>query len=189
MIRGANGGCIGNGFKNSALADLLDEDFRLAPEKDNGCIAAWTRCWSIVRRCSNDLRRRWQGISLGQKIRGAALRFDQHLFRERAGVSGKGTKRRYGYSRDKRPDCVQVVIALVVTPEGFPLAYEVMPGNTADKTTLRDFLKKIETLYGKADRVWVMGPGHPDGRGAVLAEMRAKPSRQCDIWWARPKAA
>ena len=49
-------------------------------------------------------------------------------------------KRRYGYSRDHRPDCVQVVIALVVTPEGLPLAYEVLAGNTADSTTLRDFL-------------------------------------------------
>jgi transposase len=44
-------------------------------------------------------------------------------------------KRRYGYSRDKRSDCVQVVITLIVTPEGFPLAYEVLPGNTADNTT------------------------------------------------------
>jgi transposase len=48
-------------------------------------------------------------------------------------------KRRFGYSRDKRSDCVQVVIALIVTPAGFPLAYEVMAGNTAAKTTLRDF--------------------------------------------------
>jgi transposase len=61
-------------------------------------------------------------------------------------------KRRFGYSRNKRPDCVQVVIALIVTPEGFPLAYDVMAGNTADKTTLADFLKKIEDQYGKADR-------------------------------------
>ena len=45
----------------------------------------------------------------------------------------------FGYSRDKRPDCVQVVIALVVTPQGFALAYEVMPDNTSDKTTLKDF--------------------------------------------------
>jgi transposase len=66
-----------------------------------------------------------------------------------------GTKQRFGYSRDKRPDCVQVVIALIVTPEGFPLAYEVLPGNTADSTTLRGFLDRIEKQYGKADRVWV----------------------------------
>ena len=64
-------------------------------------------------------------------------------------------KRKYGYSRDKRFDCVQVVIALIVTPEGFPLAYEVMAGNTADKTTLSGFLNKIEEQYGKAERIWV----------------------------------
>lgn len=80
-------------------------------------------------------------------------------------------KRQYGYSRDKRPDCVQVVIALIVTPEGFPLAYEVMAGNTADKTTLRGFLQKIEELHGKAERVWVMDRGIPTEE--VLAEMRA----------------
>ena len=83
----------------------------------------------------------------------------------------EGDKRRYGYSRDKRPDWVQVVIALVVTPEGFPLAYEVMPGNTADKATLRGFLKKIQDLSGKAERVWVMDRGIPTEE--VLAEMRA----------------
>jgi transposase len=79
-------------------------------------------------------------------------------------------KRRYGYSRDRRPDCVQVVIALVVTPEGLPLAYEVLPGNTSDKTTLRGFLDRIERQYGKAQRVWVMDRGIPTE--AVLEEMR-----------------
>ena len=72
-----------------------------------------------------------------------------------------GGKRKFGYSRDRRSDCVQVVIALIVTPEGFPLAYEVMPGNTADKPTLADFIKKIEARYGKADRTWIMGRGIP----------------------------
>jgi transposase len=80
-------------------------------------------------------------------------------------------KRRFGYSRDKRFDCVQVVMALVVTPQGFPLAYEVMPGNTSDKTTLADFLKKIETRYGKANRTWVMDRGIPTEE--TLAQMRA----------------
>jgi transposase len=82
----------------------------------------------------------------------------------------EGSKRRHGYSRDKRPDCPQVVIALVVTPEGLPLAYEVLAGNTADSKTLRTFLKKIEAQYGKARRVWVMDRGVPTE--AVLAEMR-----------------
>jgi transposase len=80
-------------------------------------------------------------------------------------------KRRFGYSRDHRPDCVQVVIALVITPEGLPLAYEVLSGNTSDKTTLRDFLKRIEAQYGKAGRIWVMDRGIPTE--AVLAEMRS----------------
>src|SRR5207342_873893 len=80
-------------------------------------------------------------------------------------------KRRYGYSRDKRSDCVQVVIALIVTPEGFPLGYEVLPGNTSDKTTLRDMLQKIEAQYGKANRIWVMDRGIPTEE--TLAQMRA----------------
>ena len=80
-------------------------------------------------------------------------------------------KRKYGYSRDRRPDCVQVVIALIVTPEGFPLAYEVLAGNTSDKTTLGDFLAKIEKQYGKADRIWVMDRGIPTEE--TLAKMRA----------------
>jgi hypothetical protein len=83
----------------------------------------------------------------------------------------EGDKRRFGYSRDHRPDCVQIVIALVVTPEGLPLAYEVLPGNTADKATLRPFLEHIERQYGKARRVWLMDRGVPTEE--VLAEMRA----------------
>lgn len=84
-------------------------------------------------------------------------------------------KRKHGYSRDKRSDCVQVVIALIVTPEGFPLAYEVMDGNTSDKTTLPDFIKKIEEQYGKANRVWVMDRGIPTEK--ILEDMRkAEPS-------------
>jgi len=75
-----------------------------------------------------------------------------------------------GYSRDGRPDCLQVVIALVITPDGFPLAYEVLAGNTADCTTLKQFLTQIEATYGKARRVWVMDRGIPTE--ALLAEMR-----------------
>ena len=79
-------------------------------------------------------------------------------------------KRKFGYSRDKRSDCVQVVIALIVTPDGLPLAYEVMDGNTSDKTTLKAFLARIEAQYGKAKRTWVMDRGIPTED--VLAEMR-----------------
>src|SRR3979490_1005153 len=83
----------------------------------------------------------------------------------------EGDKTQHGYSRDHRGDCVQVIIALVVTPEGLPLAYEVLPGNTADNTTLKDFLARIVAQYGKARRIWLMDRGVPTE--AVLAEMRA----------------
>jgi hypothetical protein len=81
------------------------------------------------------------------------------------------SKRQFGYSRDHRSDCVQVVIALIITPQGFPLAYEVLPGNTADNTTLKDFLARIEGQYGKARRVWLMDRGIPTEE--VLGQMRA----------------
>ena len=79
--------------------------------------------------------------------------------------------RRFGYSRDRRSDCVQVVIALVVTPEGLPLAYEMLPGNTADKTTLQAMLELVQKRHGQAGRIWVMDRGIPTEE--VLAQMRA----------------
>jgi transposase len=91
----------------------------------------------------------------------------------------EGDKRRHGYSRDHRGDCVQVVIALVVTPDGLPLAYEVMAGNTADSTTLRGFLDSIERQYGKARRIWVMDRGIPTE--AVLEIMRQADPPVCYV--------
>ena len=81
-------------------------------------------------------------------------------------------KAKRGYSRDSRPDCAQVVIALIVTPDGFPLAYEVMDGNSSEQKTLRPFLDHIEQTYGKARRVWVMDRGIPTE--ATLEEMRER---------------
>jgi len=86
------------------------------------------------------------------------------------GEMEENPKAKHGYSRDGRPDCLQVVIALVITPDGFPLAYEVMDGNTSDRTTLRGFLDQIENTYGQAKRMWVMDRGIPSE--AILAEMR-----------------
>ncbi len=80
-------------------------------------------------------------------------------------------RRRFGYSRDKRNDCVQLIIALIITPEGLPLAYEVLAGNTTDNRTLRLFLRQIERRYGKAERIWLMDRGIPTE--ATLAQMRA----------------
>jgi len=154
-------------FHDSATADLLEEDFGLA-QKDN----LYRRLDKLLTHRAalfQHLRRRWEDL-FGAKFE--VLLYDlTSTYFESDPPFPEGDKRRYGYSRDKRPDCVQVVIALIVTPEGFPLAYEVMPGNTADKTTLRGFLKKIEELYGQAERVWVMDRGIPTEE--VLAEMRA----------------
>jgi transposase len=114
------------------------------------------------------LRTRWQDL-FGAKFE--VLLYDlTSTYCESDPPFPEGDKRRFGYSRDKRPDCVQVIIALIVTPEGYPLAYEVLPGNTSDKTTLKAFLEKIEALYGKAQRIWVMDRGIPTE--AVLEEMR-----------------
>lgn len=64
-----------------------------------------------------------------------------------------------GYSRDHRPDCPQLVIAMVVTPEGFPLSYEVFDGDRADVATLEAMLDQVEAKYGRARRVWIFDRG------------------------------
>ena len=114
------------------------------------------------------LRQRWQDL-FGAKFE--ILLYDlTSTYFESDPPDNDEDKRRFGYSRDKRHDCVQVVIALIVTPDGFPLAYEVLPGNTRDNTTLRSFLQKIEEQYGKAQRIWVVDRGIPTEE--VLSEMR-----------------
>jgi len=153
-------------FGNSAMADLLDEDFALA-EKDT-----LYRCLDkvLAHRSAlfQHLRQRWEDL-FGVKFQ--VLLYDlTSTYFESDPPFPEGDKRKFGYSRDKRSDCVQVVIALSVTPEGFPLAYEVMAGNTADKTTLKGLIARIESLYGKAERIWVMDRGIPTE--AVLEQMR-----------------
>jgi len=154
-------------FKHSAMANLLGEDFSLA-QKDKlyRCLDRLLEHRDALFR---HLRCRWEDL-FGVKFEVVLYDLTSTYF-ESDPPFGEGDKRQYGYSRDKRPDCVQVVIGLVVTPEGFPLAYEVMAGNTSDRTTLRAFLQRIETLYGKAQRIWLMDRGIPTEE--VLAEMRA----------------
>jgi len=154
-------------FDHSAMADLLGEDFKIA-QKDT-----LYRCHDRLLKHKEDLFRhlkgRWHSL-FGAKCE--VLLYDlTSTYFESDPPFADNDKRQFGYSRDKRSDCVQVVIALVVTPEGFPLGYEVMAGNTADNTTLRGFLNKIERQHGKAERVWVMDRGIPTE--AVLADMRA----------------
>jgi len=154
-------------FEQCALDDLLGEDFSIAA-KDT-----LYRCHDLLLEHKNALfgflRQRWEDLF---KVKFDILLYDlTSTYFESSPPSNPNDKRKYGYSRDKRNDCVQVVIALVVTPEGFPLAYEVMAGNTSDKTTLKDFLQKIEDQYGKAGRTWIMDRGIPTEE--TLAQMRA----------------
>ena len=75
------------------------------------------------------------------------------------GLAHRNEKAARGYSRDSRPDCKQVCLGLVVTPEGLPVAYEVFAGNRTDVTTLQDIVKGMEDKYGQAQRVWVVDRG------------------------------
>ena len=155
-------------FTQSAMADLLGEDFALV-QKDK-LYRCLDRLLAHRRDFFSYLRERWQTLF---DVSYEVLLYDLTSTYFESAPPEYGSKsrlRRYGYSRDKRPDCVQVVIALIVTPQGFPLAYEVMPGNTADNTTLSDFLGKIEAQYGRSERIWVMDRGIPTE--AVLQEMR-----------------
>jgi transposase len=153
-------------FTSSAMADLLDADFALAGK-------------DTLYRCLDKLLPHKDALMLFLKQRWGELfgaSFDVLLYDLTSTYFESDTpreapdKRQYGYSRDKRGDCRQVVIGLIVTPEGFPLSYEVLPGNTADCTTLSDLLRRIEARYGKANRTWVMDRGIPTEE--TLAQMR-----------------
>ena len=153
-------------FEQSAMGDLLGEDFSLVEK--NTLYRCLDKVLTHKLALFGHLRQRWQDLFGAQFD---VLLYDlTSTYFESVPPDDDADKRRFGYSRDKRKDCVQVVIALVVTPEGFPLAYEVLPGNTSDKTTLRSFLQKIEAQYGKARRIWVMDRGIPTED--VLREMR-----------------
>jgi transposase len=165
-------------FDQTAMAELLGTDFAVA-EKDR-LYRCLDRLLEHKQELFLHLRQRWQDLF--------ATQFDV-LFYDLTSTYFEGEaegieKAKRGYSRDHRPDCVQVIIALVITPEGFPLAYEVMDGNTSDRTTLRGFLDRIETAYGKARRVWVMDRGIPTE--ALLQEMR-DPARQTFYLVGTPK--
>jgi transposase len=165
-------------YLDSAMDQLLETDFAVA-EKDR------------LYRCLDRVLEHKQELFLWLKQKWADLfhaDFEVLLYDLTStyfeGEMEQNSKARRGYSRDGRPDCLQLVIALVITPDGFPLAYEVMNGNTSDRSTLRDFLKKVEDTYGKARRVWVMDRGIPSE--AILKEMR-EPERQTFYLVGTPK--
>ena len=153
-------------FLRSALADLLRGDFSLAEE--HRLYACHDQLLAHKAELFSHLRQRWSDLFNASFD---VLLYDlTSTYFESQPPFPEGDKRRYGYSRDKRFDCVQVVIALVVTPEGFPLGYEVLAGNTDERATLADWLQRIEEQYGKARRIWVMDRGIPTEE--VLAQMR-----------------
>jgi hypothetical protein len=153
-------------YERSAMADLLGAGFELVEiHKLYECL---DRLIEHKRALFDHLTQRWKDMF---NAKFDVLLYDlTSTYFESDPPFPENDKRKYGYSRDKRFDCVQVVIALIVTPEGFPLAYEVMAGNTADNTTLKGFLEKIEKQYGKAERIWVMDRGIPTEE--VLRHMR-----------------
>ena len=154
-------------FEHSALADLLGADSALA--EIHTLYACHDRLLEHKSALFDHLVGRWRDLF---NVSFDVLLYDlTSTYFESDPPLAEEDKRRHGYSRDHRGDCVQVVIALVVTPEGLPLAYEVLAGNTADCTTLAGFLERIERQYGKARRVWCMDRGVPTE--AVLAQMRA----------------
>jgi len=154
-------------FERSALGDLLGADAALADI--HTLYACHDRLLEHKEAVFDHLVSRWRDLF---NVTFDVLLYDlTSTYFESDPPADDEDKRRHGYSRDHRPDCVQVVIALVVTPEGLPLAYEVLAGNTRDCTTLKDFLARIERQYGKARRVWCMDRGVPTE--AVLAQMRA----------------
>jgi len=154
-------------FGRTALADLLGADESLADS--HALYACHDRLLAHKEALFSHLVERWRDLF---NVTFDVLLYDlTSTYFESDPPLDESDKRRHGYSRDHRGDCVQVVIALVVTPEGLPLAYEVLAGNTADSTTLRAFLARIERQYGRARRVWCMDRGVPTE--AVLEEMRA----------------
>jgi hypothetical protein len=151
-------------FLSSAMDELLDEDFAVAAKN------RLYDCLDIIdpHRAAlfTHLQARWKDL-FGATYDLLLYDLTSSYFE---GEMARAPKARHGHSRDKRSDCRQVVIAVVLTPEGFPLAYEIMPGNTSDKTTLKAFLQKIEAQYGKANRIWIMDRGIPTEE--VLEAMR-----------------
>ena len=157
--------CHRQWYDQSAMGDLLGPDFQWGGKDQLDAVL--DRLLEHRPALFAHLQARWKDL-FGAKCEVLLYDLTRTYFE---GQAEEIPSAQFGHSRDHRSDCRQVVVALVITPEGFPLAYEVMPGNTSDKTTLKEFLAKIEKQYGKAHRVWIMDRGIPTED--VLKEMRA----------------
>jgi len=156
-------------FVRSAMGDLLGEDFALA-QKDKPY-----RCLDLLLKHRDEmfvfLKERW-GALFGASCDVLLYDLTSTYFESEPPEPGSASKKKFGYSRDRRSDCVQVVVALVLTPEGFPIAYEVLRGNQSEAATLETFLNRIEERWGKARRVWLMDRGIPTEE--TLEKMRLR---------------
>lgn len=151
-------------FDQTAMDFLLDCDFQIAEK--NRLYRCLDRILPYKDELCRHLKQRWETMF--------NLEYDILLYDLTStyfeGVCQRNSKAKFGHSKDRRSDCRQVLVALIVTPEGFPINYEVLAGNTAESTTLMELIAKIETMYGKARRVWLMDRGIPTE--ASLAAMR-----------------
>jgi len=156
-------------YKESALEDLLG----VALERVNA--SRLYRGLDVLRRhkealCAHLMERyrSWFGVGFEFLLYDVTSTF----FEGRAAANAKAAR---GYSRDNRPDCRQVCIGLVVSPEGLPLAYEVFAGNRADVTTVEEIVGAMEARYGQAGRIWVMDRGMVSEEN--IAFLRARNAR------------
>ena len=140
-------------YRKSALSDLIgipDEDIY-----DNRLYRALDKLLGHKDEIQKHLKER-----LGELF---AIKYDILLYDVTStyfeGEETRNPQALRGYSRDSRPDCPQVCIGMVVTKEGIPLGYEVFEGNRHDSTTVEEIVQKMETLYGKSDRIWIMDRG------------------------------
>lgn len=140
-------------FAQTAMDLLLDGDAALA-QKDR-LYRALDRMVAHKAALEGHLADKWRDL-FGASFDVLLYDLTSTYFEGEAEAVDKATR---GYSRDHRPDCAQLVIALVVTPEGFPLSYEVFDGNRADVTTLEAILDQVEAKHGRARRVWVFDRG------------------------------
>ena len=156
-------------YQNSALSDLLgvpDEDIHA-----NRLYRALDRVLEHKDAVQQYLKER-----LGELF---AIKYDILLYDVTStyfeGEEARNPQAKRGYSRDSRPDCKQVCIGLVVTKEGIPLGYEVFEGNRHDSRTVEIIIEKMEALYGKSDRVWIMDRGMAsEDNLQLLAEERRR---------------
>lgn len=156
-------------FRRTALGDLLD--IPEAKVNDDRLYRALDQLLPHKERLETQVKERL-GTLFG-------LEYDLLLYDVTStyfeGVAAANPQAQRGYSRDHRPDCKQVCIGLVVSREGYPLGYEVFPGNKNDSKTVREIVERMETRYGQQSRVWILDRGMvSDANLAWLKERGSK---------------